>query len=132
MKWNDEDLPPLRELESAVMGVWRASPDMTDHVAARAYEAPFQYHRVLQRGHGPKDPAFSGLNLQAYQAVRAVCERILTSGSAPLKNVTRGNTAPLSNERLMDYLRELHRSVERHTAIGGRRGYLEFLRDYGV
>jgi hypothetical protein len=39
MNLKDEDLPALRELESAVIAVWIRRPDMSDYAAGRAYEA---------------------------------------------------------------------------------------------
>jgi hypothetical protein len=44
--------------------------------------------------------------------------------------MTKGNTNPLTVEKLVEYLHELFRSVERHTKLGGRRGYLEFVRGF--
>lgn len=130
MNWKDEDLPALRELESALVAVWRIHPDMTDHVAARAYEAAFQLCRARARGHEPKAPALTGLDADAFNAVRDACEKILTREPAPMKNGPRGNVAPVPVEKLADYLRELRRSVERHTEQGGRQGYLTFVRGF--
>jgi hypothetical protein len=42
MQWKAEDLPALRELESAIVELWRKHPDMTDHVPGRAYEGAFE------------------------------------------------------------------------------------------
>ena len=47
-----------------------------------------------------------------------------------MKGNPRGNTAPVTLERLVDYLRELQRSSERHTSLGGRQGYLNFVRGF--
>jgi hypothetical protein len=37
---------------------------------------------------------------------------------------------PVPLEKLVGYLRELARSVERHTLISGRQGYLTFIDKY--
>jgi hypothetical protein len=103
---------------------------MTDHVAARAYEAVFQLYRARLRGHEPKAPNAAGLDAEAIEAVRAACEKILTTGPSPMKGNPRGHVAPVALEKLVDYLRELRRSVERHTRLGGRQGYLAFVRGY--
>ena len=58
------------------------------------------------------------------------CEKLLASGANPVKGMPEGNTNPLRLEKLVEYLRELTRSVERHTKLGGRRGYLEFVRRF--
>ena len=57
-------------------------------------------------------------------------EKLLTTGADPVKGVPRANTNPPTLEKLVDYLRALMRSVERHTKLGGRCGYLEFVREF--
>lgn len=130
MTWKDEDLPALRELESAVVEVWRQHPDMTDHVVARAYEAAYQWHRALWRGQQPKPTSATGLDAAALDAVRNACQKLLKTGPAPMKGNPRGKTSPVTLERLVEYLRELQRSIGRHTEQGGRQGYLTFVRGF--
>jgi hypothetical protein len=131
MKWKDEDLPALRELEHCVMQVWEAHDDMTDHTAGRAYEAGYKYYRSMARGGQPAAPALRGLDLETYEALQKVCEKLLTTGAEPFKGMSKqGVTNQLTTEKLVLYLRELSRSVEHHTKLGGRTGYLEFLSGY--
>jgi hypothetical protein len=42
MKWQEENLDVLQNLEFAIVEVWRANPEMTDYSARRAYEAARQ------------------------------------------------------------------------------------------
>jgi hypothetical protein len=130
MNWKDEELPALHELESAVLSFARRHDTMNDYTATRAYEAAYQHYRARLRGHPPKPPALDGLDLEAFNAVQTVCEKLLATGPAPMKGLSRGNLAPVQTEKLVEYLRELTRSVERHTKLAGRRGYLEFLEQY--
>jgi hypothetical protein len=127
MKWKDEDLPALQELESAVLGFWRRQPELTNYAAMRAYEAAHQLYRDRARGHEPKPVALTGPDLELFHTIQPVCEKLLSTGAAPMRGMSASNTAPVSVEKLAQYLRELHRSVERHTELGGRRGYFEFL-----
>lgn len=127
---NDQDLPALEEIETAIVGIWRRHPDMTDYVANRAYEAAFQFYRARSRGHEPKPSGLSGIDLESFNAVQRVCENLLTTGATPVKGRPPGNTAPIALEKLLEYLRELHRSVERHTRDGGRQGYLQFIDEF--
>ena len=101
---------------------------MNDYNAGRAYEAAYQLYRARSRGHEPKSPALNGLDLDTFNAVHEVCEKLLATGVEPVKGLPEGNTNPLHLEKLVEYLRELIRSVERHTKAGGRHGYLEFVR----
>ncbi len=130
MKWKDEDLPALHELESAVLVFWRRQPELTNYVALRAYEAAYQHYRDRARGHEPKPVALSGSDLELFHTIQPVCEKLLSTGAAGMKGLSTGNTPPLSVEKLVAYLRELHRSVERHTELGGRRGYYDFLEQF--
>jgi hypothetical protein len=130
MTLKDEDLPVLRELESTVVGTWSRHEQLNDYTAGRAYAAAFQHYRARLRNHPPKPPDLSGLDLETFNALQKACEQLLASGAAPLKGTSEGDLMPVTQERLVGYLRELARSVERHTKLGGRRGYLEFVRSY--
>lgn len=130
MRWKDEDLPALRELESAVIAVWLRRPEMSDHTAGRAHEAAHQTYRSRLRNHEPNPHSFTGVDAETFGVVRDVCEKLLATGAEPMKGLPEGNTKPVVIEKLVDYLRELQRSVERHTKLGGRLGYLQFVRDH--
>lgn len=127
----DEDLPALRELESCILRVWDDRGEMNDYTVGRAYEAAYKFYRSVSRGGQPAPPPLNGLDLETHNAVHAVCEKLLTTGAAPFKGMSKeANTKPLTVEKLVELLRELARSVERHTKLGGRKGYLEFVSEY--
>ncbi len=130
MTWKDEDLPALRSLEATLLGFWSGHAEMNDYTAGRAYDAAYQLHRARLRGREPKPPTLNGLDLDTFNAVREVCEKLLASGVDPVKGIPKGNTDPLPLEKLVEYLSELKHSVERHTQLGGRCGYLEFVRSF--
>jgi hypothetical protein len=128
MKWTDEDLPVLQNLEFSVAQVWRAHPEMSDYAALRAYEAAFKLYRDQMRGHIPKPPTLKGLDAAAFEAVTEMCEIRLGRKADPDEKMAALPPVPL--EKLVGYLRELARSVERHTFISGRQGYLTFIDKY--
>jgi hypothetical protein len=128
MKWKDEDLDVLQNLEFRVAQVWRAHPDMTDYAALRAYEAAFKVYREQLRGHTAKPPTLTGLDAAAFEAVADMCEIRLGRRAWPGKEKTAAPPVPL--DKIVTCLRELARSVERHTFIGGRQGYLTFIDKY--
>ena len=125
MKWGQDNLDILQNLEFAVIEVWRRQPDMTDHVAARAYEAAFERYRAEARGHAPKPCALTGLDREVFDAVIAMCEFRL--GRAAIADGPPGSIPPIPVSKLVDCFRDLRKSVERHTKLGGRRGYLTFI-----
>jgi hypothetical protein len=130
MNVKDEDLPALQELESAVIAVWIRRPEMSDYAAGRAYEAAHQMYRSRLRNREPKPPNLTGVDAETFGVVLDVCEKIHVTGAEPMNGLPEGNTKPVAPEKLVEYLRELQRSVERHTAAGGRQGYLQFVRDH--
>jgi hypothetical protein len=125
MKWNDEDLSVLQNLEFSVAQVWRAHPEMTDYAALRAYEAAFKVYRDQLRGHTAKPSTLTGLDAEVFEAVSAMCEIRLGRRAGPAEDLP--GVGPVTLEKLVGYLRELARSVERHTQISGRQGYLTFI-----
>ncbi|MGA2244357.1 MAG: hypothetical protein ABSH48_05095 [Verrucomicrobiota bacterium] len=127
MNWKDADLPALQELEAAVLAVWKTHSDMNDYAAGRAYEAAHQIYRARARGREPRPAGLDGLDRETFDAVQKVCEKLLASGPNPLAASPQGPANPVALGKLVEYLRELARSVERHTKLGGRRGYLEFI-----
>jgi hypothetical protein len=67
----------------------------------------------------------SGLDAEAFEAVKDVCE--IRLGRKPWPAPGGEEIPPVALELLMDCLRELGRSVERHTKADGRKGYLTFI-----
>jgi hypothetical protein len=122
---DDRNLDVLQNLEFAVVEVWRKHPDMTDYVAQRAYEAAFDWYRAEARGHSPKPPSLSGLDQVTFDALKDVCEFRLGRGESSPGAEQGVPAVPVPV--LVDCLRELRKSVERHTKLEGRQGYLKFI-----
>ena len=127
MNWADDKLDILQNLEFSIVEVWRANPTMNDYTAQRAYEAAFQLYRSEMRGHPPKAPTLSGLDAKAFEALRQMCEFRLGRGTGLETAEGPVSVPPIPVATLVDCLRELAKSVERHTQLGGRQGYLTFI-----
>lgn len=130
MKWTDDKLDILQNLEFSIVQVWRANPAMSDYTAQRAYEAAFQFYRAEMRGHPAKAPTLSGLDATAFEALREMCEFRLGRGPGLDTAESPVTVPPMPVALLVDCLRELAKSVERHTQLGGRQGYLTFIDRY--
>jgi hypothetical protein len=128
MKPTDDNLDVLQNLEFSVVQIWRDNREMSDYSALRAYEAAFQIYRAEARGHTPKPHGLSGLDAAAFEAVKAMCEFRLGRGQR-LVDLPE-NIPPVPLERIVDCLRQLAKSVERHTKAGGRQGYLTFIEGF--
>ena len=126
MKLEEEHLDVLQNLEFAIVEVWPTHPEMTDYSAQRAYEAARQFYRAELRGNPPTPPALTGLDAAAFAAVKAICEFRLGRSAGP-PSESNLSVTPLPVARLIACLQELAKSVERHTRVGGRQGYLQFI-----
>ena len=124
----EEDLDVLQNLEMGVMQVWRAHPEMTDYAVLRAYEAAFKLYREQWRGHTAKPPTLTGLDAAVFEAVTEMCEFRLGRRAGPAEDLA--GVAPVTLEKLVRCLRELAKSVQRHTTMGGRQGYLTFIEKF--
>jgi hypothetical protein len=125
MKQTDDQIDILQNLEFSIVTVWRAHPEMTDYAAGRAYEAAFQFYRAEMRGRIPKTPALTELDAVAFEALKKICDFRLGRGPSPFPVPAAVPT--ISTEQLIDCLRMLIKSVERHTRAEGRQGYLFFI-----
>ena len=126
MKPDQEHLDVLQNLEFAIVEIWRAHPEMNDYSAQRAYEAARQFYRAELRGNPPTPPALTGLDDTAFAVVKAICEFRLGRSAGPASEPNLPVT-PIPVEKLIACLQELAKSVERHTRVGGRHGYLQFI-----
>ena len=130
MKWTEDKLDILQNLEFSVVNVWDSHPEMTDYSALRAYEAAFRHYRAESRGQTPKPHDLTGVDAQVYDAVKAMCDFRLGRGKPPIPTEAPDNIPPVSLDKILECLRELAKSVERHTKLGGRQGYLTFVEQY--
>ncbi len=127
-KWSNDKLDILQNLEFSVVEVWRANRSMSDYAALRAYEAAFQEYRAEMRGGTAKPHGLTGLDATAFEALKRMCEFRLGRGPCPVDRAE--SVEPVALETMVDCLRELGKSVERHTKFGGRQGYLTFIDPY--
>jgi hypothetical protein len=128
MSFSEKNLDVMQNLEAVIADLSRKNPAITDYVALRGYEGVFQYYRAELRGHAAKKPELNGLDAAAFEALREICEFRL--GRNALMAPDAGEIKPISVEELQDCLRQLIKSVERHTRIEGRMGYLSFIKRF--
>ena len=125
MKWADDNLDILQNLEFSVIEIWRMHPEMTDYTALRAYEAVFRLFRAEARGQSAKPHGLTGLDAEVFDAVKTMCDFRLGRATIPANPA--GAIPPVPLETIVKCLQELCKSVERHTRISGRQGYLTFV-----
>lgn len=115
----------LQNLEFVVVNIWRKHREISDSAIARVYEAAFQHYRAEARGHQPKPCVLTGLERELSDGVTAMCEVRL--GRRKMSADTEADIPAIPVSELVDCLRTLAKSVERHTRQGGRQGYLTFV-----
>jgi hypothetical protein len=125
MNLEPKNIDVLQNLEFAVLNVWREHREMTDYVAARAYEAAFEHYRAEARGLQPKTCKLTGLDHEVFEAVKDMCE--LRLGRSSEDKSEGQQRPPIPVPELVDCLRQLRKSVEHHTKSSGRQGYLTFV-----
>lgn len=125
MSSEPKNMDVLQNLEAIVVTVFRDHPEMTDRVAARAYEAAFEHYRAETRGHAPKPCALTGLELEIFQGLLGICDWRLGRDQSAIATDEKPEPLPVTD--IVDCLRQLRKSVERHTRTGGSQGYLVFV-----
>lgn len=125
MKPTDDKLDILQNLEFSVIEVWRRHPEMSDYAALSGYQAAYRIFRAEARGQAPKPHELSGLDAEVFDAVKAMCDFRL-GRTRPSMDAPEG-IPPVPLETIVACLQELSKSVERHTKLSGRQGYLTFV-----
>ncbi len=124
----EENLPILYALERTVVQFWQRYPDTSDHTVKRVYEMAAKVYRAEATGHELQMPEAEGADAALFDDLLQVCRQLRSTGA----DDARGGpaTGPVSAETLFQCLRRLIRSVDKHTRVGGSRGYLDLLSRY--
>ncbi len=126
---SEANLAILYTLERTVVHFWRQYPDATDHVVKRVYEMAAKVYRAETTGHEIQMPEPRGeLDAELFDSLIQACQQIRAVGADALEDDPA--TGPVLAETLLQCLRKLLKSVDRHTKVGGNRGYLAFLSEY--
>jgi len=112
----------LKTIETSLIAVSRAHPEITNYTAMRAYEAAIAYYHDIARQQQPKPANLTGLDASAYQAICAACESRLGKPIAPEPGFPL-----LTAEDMVSCLRRLRKSVDFWNKQLGRRGYFDFV-----
>ncbi len=121
----------LQNMEFAIVGVYRAQPDLLDYEVEKALNALLLAYQAEQQSRPARPVALPPLAQQVYAEVRSIGEWRLgraTLGGA--KAVDLPALAPISLSEIIACLKRIRKSVQRWTQQGGRQGYLQFVRDF--
>lgn len=116
----------LKNIETAVVGIWRQEPGMTNYAVMRAYDAAIAHYVAIARQQTPKAANLTGLDATLFEAVKDVSDWQL----GLVNYADRPQPHPVASEDLVACLRRLRKSVDMWTEQGGRKGYMEYIEKY--
>lgn len=133
----EEYLDVLQNIEVAIVAVDNEQQDLTDFEVADVLDALIQTYRAEAAGRRPPTLRLTSLKRILYDRVHAMCEMRL--GREPLESDTVGTggelallpeMTPVTPEAIVACLKRLQQSQKRWHAMGGRRGYLDYIRNF--
>ncbi len=134
-EFEDKYLDVLQNLESSILQVYSKQPDLTDFNVDRVIDALVRNYQDEQSGRavaGVPSHLTSTLEQELYQQVKAMCDLRLGRDVLEDENdqeVDLGLETKTPDE-IIACLKRIRQSIKRWTKVGGRRGYLDFIRQY--
>jgi hypothetical protein len=118
MKFEDQFEDELQVIESSIINVYRANPDLVDSQVERAVTAAIRFHNAALKGVSPSEHRLSGLDLSVFESIEEVNCSLLNGESA------------IAINDLIQCLKRVRKSTQRWSKKFGRQGYLNFVSEY--
>ena len=115
----------LQNIEFAIVGVYRAHPELLDYDVEAALEALIARYTAEQRGRQAREASLPGLRREVFDAVLQACEFRLGRGT-----LVGARIEPKTVDEIVMCLQCIRKSVRMWNREGGRQGYLGFVRQY--
>ncbi len=134
--FEDEHLDMLQNIEAALASAYRASSSMTDYDAQAAVEAVIRGYQAEAKGKSAPIVRLSSDAQSAYDAVHTICEWRL--GRQEIFEDSEGNKIALTEasvktlDEVVACLKRIRKSIERWNKELGRRGYFDYISQFGV
>jgi hypothetical protein len=123
----------LQNIEFGIVQVYHNHPEMTDWEALSAIEALLRTYRAEAKGRQASSPSLDPLAEEVYNLVETMCEWRL-GRERPFTHKDGEPVEfpfePITLDELMDCLKRVHKSINRWSRQGGRRGYLTFVSQF--
>jgi hypothetical protein len=127
-KFGGKNLDLLRNIEFAIVEVYRADPNLLDIDAQDAIDALARHYHAEEAQRTPPVVALSDRAERVFRSVQTMCEWRLGRGVIPGETEKIEPGIPISE--LVKGLREIQKSIPRWSQRGGRKGYLDFVKQY--
>lgn len=133
MGGNNEHLDLLRSIETAMVSFYRKDPNLTDFEAIRTYEALLDSYSAEAFGRKPRNWQLGELEANLFGFVKSACDICL--GKFTPQTMAGQNKAQVG-ERTVDVailiacLKKLIKSAQAWNKRHGKRGYLDFVKNF--
>ena len=127
-EFDEQNLDVLQNIEFAIVEVYRGDRSLLDIDAQDAIDALARQYHAEEELRTPPPVRLSGRAQAVYQSVHGICEWRLGRSAGPIQMPDPTAAIPVS--LLVRCLREIHKSIQRWSKQGGRKGYLDFVSDY--
>ncbi len=122
----------LHNIESAIVSVYRATPDLSDYEVDKALSVLCDSYRTELQVRPYILPAMNKNTDAVYAITQKICDwrlgrdvKLETEGGQPLPDVP-----PISVAEILVCLKRIRKSVAKWSKRGGRQGYLYFIADF--
>jgi hypothetical protein len=123
--FDEKNLDVLQNIEFGIILVYRDHPSLLDMDVKDAIDTLVRHYHAEEEQRRPPAPGLSDLAQRVFVSVRSMCEWRLGRSTGP---ATPPSPIPISE--LVEALRKIQKSIRRWSSVGGRQGYLNFVKQY--
>ena len=132
MKFEDQYIDVLQNIEFGIVITYRNNPGMSDTEVMRMLEALIDQYAAEKGGRPPRHFPLSEIEQTVLENVQRMCEwrmgrGILTNSPGKAREMA---PKPITIDEIIICLKRVLKSVKRWNKEGGRRGYLDFITQY--
>ncbi len=127
-KFGEKNLDVLQNIEFGIIEVYRADPSLLDLDVKDAIDALVRHYHAEEEQRAPPTMRICERAQPVFLSVQRMCEWRLGRSSFPGEPPETESGMPVAE--LVQCLREIQKSIPRWSRQGGRKGYLDFIRQY--
>lgn len=130
----EEYLDVLQNIEFAIIGVYRKSPELTDYDVEKVLNALIKFYQAERQQRTYEKPRMSSLAEQVYESVQWMCDWRLGRESMETSDGDNeiGTPEPIAVDEVISCLKRVSKSVGKWNKRGGTRGYLQYIDQFIV
>lgn len=134
-EFEEEYLDVLQNIEAALASAYRQHSSMTDYDARAAVDALIRDYQAEMKGRPAPNTHMNNIARDAYEAARCMCEWRMGRGALldeRGKELYIPESSVLTVEEIVACLKRIRKSIDRWNKELGRRGYFDFINQFGV